>query len=536
MHTPIRTLQRRSLLPMLALALAFSPSGQVANAAAAGTGTTAAQNTPSQDGVEESRKLASEAKALIDQYSGDGPELPEAAAKLQSAIELDSGNADAYVEMARIAMKSGGLEPQTLAGAENLLRKGLASKPEHGNSYVLLGYVLVHQGKLDLAEKAFADAHRFSATSPWLGMNEGELALLRDDRKTAQQRYAGVANAAQFPASVRAQASEALAKDYAKHGEAEKARASYKQVMELAPNNAWAMGNYSRLLRVSMLDVEESEIWGRRALDRMNYGWGRENLGNTLYLKWAEALVVEKNAEKAQAAFTEAQQYLRSPAEVLHEIDEYPRAHPIIDALVKKGYSLDTFDGISGGTTPLTKAAAHPNLAIVKALLKAGADPNAPGFEGGTALMIASLGGDLQMVNVLLRAGADPTLRASDASDAESLARSANHNDVANLVKAAKSTWTPPATMKHPLKIGYHYRAKSSGIGTGDRSYSDTFVKGQVLVYAGTHGLIGRDGLPNTDIIGHSFRLSTGRKLTWAIARTEGDEAWVAMFDELGPD
>jgi ankyrin repeat protein len=60
-----------------------------------------------------------------------------------------------------------------------------------------------------------------------------------------------------------------------------------------------------------------------------------------------------------------------------------------------------------GGITPLFMACQNGNAAIIEALLKAGADPNAVNANGTTALMTAASSGSADSVKVLVERGAD---------------------------------------------------------------------------------------------------------------------------------
>jgi ankyrin repeat protein len=65
------------------------------------------------------------------------------------------------------------------------------------------------------------------------------------------------------------------------------------------------------------------------------------------------------------------------------------------------------------GTTPLLEAAFHSNAEIIKALLDAGADPNAAGADGQTALMLVARGTNVAAAKMLLDKGASPGARES---------------------------------------------------------------------------------------------------------------------------
>jgi ankyrin repeat protein len=64
-------------------------------------------------------------------------------------------------------------------------------------------------------------------------------------------------------------------------------------------------------------------------------------------------------------------------------------------------------------TTPLLEAAFHSNTEIIKALLDAGADPNAAGADGQTPLMLVARGTNVAAAKVLLAKGANPRAKES---------------------------------------------------------------------------------------------------------------------------
>ena len=63
-----------------------------------------------------------------------------------------------------------------------------------------------------------------------------------------------------------------------------------------------------------------------------------------------------------------------------------------------------------GKDTVLMRAADDGHTEVIKALLMAGANPDAQNEFGNTALMLATIDGHLQSVKVLLEAGANPNL------------------------------------------------------------------------------------------------------------------------------
>jgi ankyrin repeat protein len=82
------------------------------------------------------------------------------------------------------------------------------------------------------------------------------------------------------------------------------------------------------------------------------------------------------------------------------------------------------------GQTALMKASENGHLAIVKALLKAGANPNITDPYGLTALMMAAENGQTEVVSTLLKAEADANLRDQFNNTAFSLAASKGRQTV----------------------------------------------------------------------------------------------------------
>ena len=86
------------------------------------------------------------------------------------------------------------------------------------------------------------------------------------------------------------------------------------------------------------------------------------------------------------------------------------------------------------GSTPLHLAATNPDLSALKALITAGADPNARDKEGATPLHMAAYTQNAKHTQLLLEAGADPLLKTNSGRDAGSMARKAMANEAAGVI------------------------------------------------------------------------------------------------------
>jgi ankyrin repeat protein len=93
-----------------------------------------------------------------------------------------------------------------------------------------------------------------------------------------------------------------------------------------------------------------------------------------------------------------------------------------------------------GGTTPLYAASVQGRVGNVRALLAAGADPNAESGTGeeGLPLCGAACWGHVEPVRELLAAGADPNLREDNGSGhtAAEWAEAGGHQHVLELLRA----------------------------------------------------------------------------------------------------
>lgn len=388
------------------------------------------------------RKEAAAAATLLDGFAGNSQDLAAAARHIDAALQHDPDCAAAWVEKARWRMKNAGrLNPAVLGSAEQDLRRGITAEPDHGNSYVLLGYALSQQHRFDEAAAAFETARRLQADSPWLNINVGQMHLLREDYPAAEELYRKALSEPRLPLNARIAAVDDLAAALAGHGEAAKARALYEELLAREEaRTPWVMGNFSRILRIHLLDVKASEIWGRRALEKMDYRNGRENLGKTLYLAWAEALIVDEDEARAAALYAEAEQYEDSPADLLYEMSSYPHAHPIVAALAARGVPLDYRAelGRGRGTPPLLTLIADDNVAVATALLDAGAQVDEGGDSRTTALIIAAQFGKTGMVRLLLQRGASLEARNREGLTAEEVARKNGQTGAAGLIAAER--------------------------------------------------------------------------------------------------
>lgn len=86
------------------------------------------------------------------------------------------------------------------------------------------------------------------------------------------------------------------------------------------------------------------------------------------------------------------------------------------------------------GSTPLHLAAANAAPGALKALIAAGADPNARDHDGMTPLHISAYSQNPKHAQLLLEAGADPYALTATGRDPTSVARKAMAYEVAGII------------------------------------------------------------------------------------------------------
>ena len=86
------------------------------------------------------------------------------------------------------------------------------------------------------------------------------------------------------------------------------------------------------------------------------------------------------------------------------------------------------------GSTPLHMAAMNGDLSAMKALIAAGADPNARDNDGATPLHMAAYASRPKHVQMLLEAGADPLAKTDNGRDAGSMARKVKADETAGVL------------------------------------------------------------------------------------------------------
>ncbi|KAF7557389.1 hypothetical protein G7Z17_g642 [Cylindrodendrum hubeiense] len=108
--------------------------------------------------------------------------------------------------------------------------------------------------------------------------------------------------------------------------------------------------------------------------------------------------------------------------------------------LVSSGVDINAGD--KHGQTALTLAAKNGSIVMVRLLLDSGADPSIVDEHGWSPLHHAAKLGYPVITEILLRKRVDPTLQTTGGDRPIDLATEQNHEDVAEMLQKAVSTWT----------------------------------------------------------------------------------------------
>lgn len=132
------------------------------------------------------------------------------------------------------------------------------------------------------------------------------------------------------------------------------------------------------------------------------------------------------------AAPVQADQVLGANDQPIHDAARMGSGKDVVVILKAQPAARDL--RTSQGSTPLHLAATNPDISALKALLAAGADPNARDGEGATPLHMAAYTQNAKHAQLLLEAGADPYAKTNAGRDPTSMARKVMANEAAGVI------------------------------------------------------------------------------------------------------
>ena len=339
---------------------------------------------------------------LIDSESA--PQLSDAKAILERLIAQNTQFDAAYVELARIAMKSN-WGPEGLHQAEALLSSALQINPANVNAKILLGYVYSHQNRFTRAEALFSEAASSDTRNLWLWTNWGEMLAMQGKLEQAAEKYRRAITEPMTHDTydrARAEAYSRLLDLLQRRQDLDGMEALYKQrIGEFGPGSCYS-SDYARFKLQVRGDTQGAIDLARGALNQdCEDSEARQILGLAEYVEWAG----DSGAERAKA-LNQARIYLPAGPMPLYLLAKSDRTVRAAKALIVAGEQIDQRD--NDGLTALAHALQDGDLVAAKRLLMLGARADAPiGIEQMPAALLPVMEGKIEAVRMMRRSGVD---------------------------------------------------------------------------------------------------------------------------------
>lgn len=363
------------------------------------------------------------AVALIDTHQSDN--LQKARRLLQTLVELDPQVDTAYVELARIAMKTN-WSREGLQEAEALINSALQIRPGSINASILLAYVYANQGRLKEAEAMNAAAAKADPPNLWLWTNWGELLLMQDRKDAAMLKFREAV--ARPPTGntydrARQQAYGHLLYLLKARPDVDALEALYKQrAQEYAGVGCFHM-DYARFLLLYRGDVETAANLARENTStECGPSRAREVTGLGHYVTWAAS----KGAERSESLHR-ARAFLPVSPELFRQLATSDRSADVAGQLVAAGEKIGMVDNQQ--LDALAHALRDGDTGAARRLLRLGARPDAPiGNDQMPAALIPVLSRDWDGIRLMQRSGIDYAKLRFQGTTAVDYARKAEDN------------------------------------------------------------------------------------------------------------
>lgn len=386
--------------------------------------------------------LLNDAIELIDgiNYLGD-EQLNVAQKRLEKIILSDPGHVQAYLELARVAMKddvstSGHSRSIGVDEADRLIRIALKLNPNYANSHVLMGYVDTIKGRFDKAENHFRTAKRIGTTNMWLYHNWGmllEKTRRQDDAIKLYQEAIALPISTKDPFAKSNNHAIPIIFDrliglYAEKKDWKAIDSTFLKRIN-AMKEACVPADYAHFKLYQMGDFEEAIKQATIAVSNNCMEKARPVLAAAYLSKWALGSRSKSQSER-DAMLNRAQALTQNMSQVIVDLANSDQTAAVLPHLKEAGIDFDTQD--AKGMPPLAYAVAYQYFPAIKSLLQAGAKANRVlNEQGWTILMVAVTTGRMDVVEILLEHKADPTLKTVDGVTAMSIAKEAGMTDIA---------------------------------------------------------------------------------------------------------
>jgi tetratricopeptide (TPR) repeat protein len=338
--------------------------------------------------------------ALID----TGRSFYEAKSILERLITRDPALVQAYIELARIAMKTN-WGPEGLHQAEGLLASALQIESDNANAKILLGYVQAHQQRYRQAETLFAEAAASNPRNLWLWANWGEVLAMQGKFEQAAVKYR---EAIDRPAThdtydnARTVAYKELIALHKRKNDLDGMEALYKKrVTEFGYGSCYS-ADYARFLLQQRGDANAAIDVARQALNKdCEDSSARQVLGLAHYVVWAKS-----EGQARIAAMNQARIYLPPGPMPIYLLAGSDRTAQIAAQLIATGERIDQKD--NENLNALAHAIQREDSTAIRHLLRLGAKLDTPvGHDDMPVALMPVLAGNVEIVKLLQQFGAD---------------------------------------------------------------------------------------------------------------------------------
>jgi len=360
-------------------------------------------NNPTADDI---KKAYSEAQKMIDRSNKES--LKRAKQILDTIVLNDPGFVMAYHEIARHNLRT----QWSSGGKENALRvlnNAIDIDSDVADLYILRGRVHTLLDNNELALKDFRKAKKIGTENLWLYTHWGRMLERQNKTKETIEKYKKVVNIERgYDRNDRAQhdAYWRLNKVYIRNKEYKKADKLLSKRDAVYNDNPCLKAHHSKFL---IKYTDELERAKDLVLEAKKDNCEDKDIDATLaithYASWVKYLELGEK-RKAALEYGKAQTLSGDMLTIVSELADTDKTARIIKHLIKKGVPVDTDD--SSGRTALTDGIYQKNIEKVERLIKYGADVNHRRHKyAWTPLMVAVLVSDSGIAALLLDHGAD---------------------------------------------------------------------------------------------------------------------------------
>ncbi|MBK0391856.1 tetratricopeptide repeat protein [Ramlibacter algicola] len=323
---------------------------------------------------------------------------------LERLLRRDPKQPQAYLELARIAMKTN-WGPQGLREAEALIRSALQVQPGFQNATILLGYVHANQGRHREAEALYKEAARTPTTNLWLWTNWGELLASqgREPEAIAMYRKALVGGPTRDANDrARQHAYDRLLAIHRGRSDLDAAEPLLRQRVADYPDGPCTSLSLARFLVAQRGDAAGAEAVLRTMKPvHCEQGEGRMIMALVRYMDWSTA-PGPRRAEALRMARVE----MPVGPRLFQLLAETDRTIEVARQLVRAGEDISAQDNRQ--MDALAYALAEHDAGAARRLLAAGARADAlVGPEKMPLALLPVLVGDPAGIEVMKRAGVD---------------------------------------------------------------------------------------------------------------------------------